>query len=170
MAATDNIAIRVRVLNPQRQPLTGVVDIEFKPQAAGLPPVTIRAADASKDIDVTGLERAPAGVYQMTVTSGEGTNPVSQSVTIPTTGFNTVEVILDQPAPIKVASIAVAPVVPTPVLPTDPVWIVILPDKYTLQGTLTFDTGFPAARITTRVYSVVFGGNDVKLQETKKNG
>jgi hypothetical protein len=39
-------------------------------------------------------------------------------------------------------------------------------NKYTLQGTLTFDNGLPAAGITTRLYKVVFGGNDVKLGET----
>ena len=97
MANTEsNISIRLKILNPQRQPLGGTVDIEFKPEVSG-PPVIIKGADASKDIDVTGLQRSPAGVYQMIVTAGDATKPATQFVTIPATGFNTVEVILDKP-------------------------------------------------------------------------
>ena len=45
--------------------------------------------------------------------------------------------------------------------------IVITTNKYTIQGTLTFDTGLPASGITTRLYSVVFGGNDASSRKRK---
>ncbi|MEI9971368.1 MAG: hypothetical protein WDO73_04530 [Ignavibacteriota bacterium] len=62
-----DICLRVRVLNPQRKPLGGTVDIEFRPQEVG-PVVQVERADAGTDIDVTGLQRTPIGLYQVTVT------------------------------------------------------------------------------------------------------
>jgi len=164
----SDITLRIRVLNPQRQPLGGTVDIEFKPEVSG-PPVTIKAADASKDIDVTGLQRSPAGVYQMIVTAGDTAKPASQFVTIPATGFNTVEVVFDKPAAARADT---APAATTTAAGTGTVTsaaVVITNNKYTIQGTLTFDNGLPATGITTRLSSVVYGGNDVKLQETKSD-
>ncbi|HEY2499455.1 MAG TPA: neuraminidase-like domain-containing protein [Candidatus Angelobacter sp.] len=168
MAATDSsIKLRVRVLNPQRQALGGTVNIEFKPEVSGLP-VTIKAADASKDIDVTGLLRSPTGVYQMIVAAGDSSRPASQFVTIPATGFNTVEVVIEKPAVTADARTG-ANAAATGTGAVSSAAVVILPDNYTVQGTLTFDNGLPAGGITIRVYSVVFGGNDIKLQETKSD-
>src|SRR5260370_3637324 len=158
----SDITLRIRVLNPQRQPLGGTVDIEFKPEVSG-PPVTIKAADASKDIDVTGLQRSPAGVYQMIVTAGDTAKPASQFVTIPATGFNTVEVVFDKPAAARADT---APAATTTAAGTGTVTspaVVITNNKHTIQGTLTFDNGLPATQITAHLSSVVYGGNDVKL-------
>lgn len=38
---------------------------------------------------------------------------------------------------------------------------------YTVQGTLTFDNGLPAAGVTTRIYNIGFASQDLKLGETK---
>lgn len=93
----SDISIRLRVLNAQRQPLGGTVDIELKPQAAG-DTVNVKAADASKDIDISGLQRPPQGNYQVTVTPTDVPVPVSQPLTVPPRGFNTVEFVIDKAA------------------------------------------------------------------------
>lgn len=96
MPDTNNdTALRIRVLDPQRQPLGGTVDIDFKPQDVG-PNLSLKAVDASKDIDVSGLQRAPQGLYQVTVTPTDVFKPNSQFVTVPASGFNTVEFIIDK--------------------------------------------------------------------------
>ncbi|MGC2744308.1 MAG: Tc toxin subunit A, partial [Candidatus Angelobacter sp.] len=140
------ISIRIRVLNPQRQPLGGTVELEFKPEVSGRA-VTIKAADASKDIDVSDLQRTPQGVYQVIVTPSDVFKPTSQLVTIPATGFNTVEFVIDKATT------------------TDPTG----ETKHTVQGVLSFDNGLSAAGITTRIYNIVFGGKDVKVGETKSD-
>ena len=43
------------------------------------------------------------------------------------------------------------------------------PVPHVVQGTLVFDNGLPASGITTRVYNIGFGGQDVKLGETKSD-
>jgi hypothetical protein len=91
----DAICLRIRVLNPQRQPLGGTVDIELKPQNVG-DTVNVKNADASKDIDVKGLQRTPQGLYQVTVTPTDVFKPNSQFVTIPASGFVTVEFVIDK--------------------------------------------------------------------------
>lgn len=88
-------SIRLRILNPQRKPLGGTVDLEFRRQSTG-EPVTVKKADASKDIDVRGLRRAPQGFYQLTVTPTDVFKPVSQFVNIPPRGFNTLEIVIDK--------------------------------------------------------------------------
>jgi hypothetical protein len=91
-----DICIRIRAFNPQRQPLGGIVDIEFKPQDAGQT-TEARGVDASKDIDVKGLKRFPqVAVYQVTVTPTDVFKPTSQFVTIPASGFNTVEFVINK--------------------------------------------------------------------------
>src|SRR5689334_19533814 len=98
MAETNSdICIRLRILNPQRQPLGGTVDLEFKRQNNGQT-TTVRKANASKDIDVRGLQRTPQGLYQITVTPTDVFKPVSQFVNIPASGFNTLEIIIDKGA------------------------------------------------------------------------
>lgn len=89
------ICIRIRALNPERRPLGGTVDVEFKPHEAG-ETIKVSAADASKDIDVRGLQRTPRGLYQVTVIPTDVFRPASQFVNIPTDGFNTVEFIIDK--------------------------------------------------------------------------
>jgi hypothetical protein len=92
---SDGICVRIRVLNPQGHPLGGAVDVVFKPKEAGAT-VNVKAVDASKDIDVRGLQRAPKGLYTVTVTPTDVFKPTSQFVTIPASDFNTVEFIIDK--------------------------------------------------------------------------
>ncbi len=93
--SNSEICIRLRILNSQRQPLGGTVDLEFKRQNAGQA-TTIKNAAASRDIDVRGLQRAPQGLYQLTVTPTDVFKPVSQFVNIPSGGFNTLEIVIDK--------------------------------------------------------------------------
>jgi hypothetical protein len=96
-----DVCIRLRVLNPQGQHLGGTVDIEFQPQDAGRL-TKMSGVDASKDIDVTGLQRFPqVHVYGVTVTPTDVFVPTSQFLTIPASGFNTVEFIVDKSKPQK---------------------------------------------------------------------
>ena len=55
----------------------------------------VKAADASKDIDVLGLQRYPqVQLYEVTVTPTDVFKPTSQFVKIPPSGFNTVEFVI----------------------------------------------------------------------------
>jgi hypothetical protein len=142
MAETNpNASIRIEVLNQQRQFLGGTVDIELTPQEPGQT-VSMKGADASQAIEVSGLQRAPHGGYHLTVTAAGAAKPATQLVSVPATGSGTVQVVLEK---------AVGPVVTAA--------------AYVVQGNLVFDTGLPAGGITVRVYSVVFGGKDVMLSQ-----
>ena len=91
----DDICIRLKVLNLHREPLGGTVDLEFKPKDGGRT-LTVKVVDASKDIDVSGLQRAPKGLYAVTVIPTDVFKPTSQFVTIPASGFITVEFVIDK--------------------------------------------------------------------------
>jgi hypothetical protein len=104
ISETDNgTCIRLRIVNPQRQPLGGTVDLEFKRRNVG-PGLTVKRADASRDIDVRGLLRAPYGRYRVIVTPTDVFKPVSQFVNIPASGFNTLEIVIDKGAAEKPAA------------------------------------------------------------------
>jgi ABC toxin N-terminal region/Neuraminidase-like domain/Salmonella virulence plasmid 28.1kDa A protein len=138
MAATNiDICIRITVNDPQGKPLGGTVNLEFQPRVAPSP-VIVKAADASKEIDVSGLERGPQGIYQMTVTPTDIAKPVTQMVSIPATGAATATVVIDK-TPVK------------------------QPVTKTLKGVLVFDHGLPAANIPVRLYDVGFAGQDTQL-------
>ena len=141
---SSDICIRVIVLNPQGQPLGGTVNLEFKPQAAGST-VDVKGADASKNIDVSGLQRAPQGLYQLTVTPTDVSKPASQFVTIPAGGFATATIVIDKGTGGQTGGPNI------------------------LQGNLVFDNGLLAAAITVRLYNVAFGGQDAKLGEVKSD-
>jgi hypothetical protein len=87
--------IRLQVVNSQRKPLGGTVQIDFQPQDAGRP-ATVQSVDASQDIDVGGLSRTPLGLYEVIVTPSNVFKPTSQFVTIPASGFVTVEFVIDE--------------------------------------------------------------------------
>jgi hypothetical protein len=90
------ICIRLKIQNPKGQPLGGAVNIEFHPQSGGQS-TKVSGVDASKDIDVKGLQRFPqVSVYQVTVTPTNVFKPTSQFLTIPASGFNTVTFIVDK--------------------------------------------------------------------------
>lgn len=142
-----NNPVRIRLVNAQGQPVGGIVDLAFVPQARpNASPITVKAVDASRDIDVGAQQHVPNGKYELTVRAADGTS-ISQAVTI-----------ADNPAPVTVVvgpPIGVPPVVIPPI---------VIP-KYSLKGTLTFDNGFAAAGITTRAYHIAFGGEAIKLNE-----
>jgi hypothetical protein len=87
--------IRLQVLNSQHKPLGGTVKIDFQPQDASRP-ATVPSVDASQDIDVGGLSRTPLGLYEVTVTPSNVFKPTSQFVTIPASGFVTVQFVIDE--------------------------------------------------------------------------
>jgi hypothetical protein len=93
--ANDDICIRITVQNPKGQPLGGTVDLEFQPHDSG-ETVNVKGQDASKEIDVSGLQRTPIGLYQLTVTPTDVFKPVSQFVTIPASGSVAVTVVIDK--------------------------------------------------------------------------
>jgi hypothetical protein len=93
--ANNDICIRLRILNPDRQPLGGMVDLEFKPRNTDQAMI-VKAAPASKEIDVRGLRRTPVGLYQLTVIPTDVFKPVSQFVNIPASSFNTLEIVIDK--------------------------------------------------------------------------
>src|SRR5258708_2921781 len=97
MVNHNDVSIRVTVLDPQGQPLGGAVDLAFQHHGDGRP-VHVAGADASKPIDVSGLERSPRGHYQLTVTPTDVFEPVSQVVNIPADGFATAVVRIDKAA------------------------------------------------------------------------
>jgi hypothetical protein len=142
-----NNPLRISLIDAQGKPLGGIVDLVFTPQGRTGAPITVKAVDASKDIEISAQQAVPAGQYQLTIRAADGTS-TSHAVTI-----------ADSPAPIKVVTeptVVAPPVVPPP--------IVIIP-KNSLKGILTFDTGFAASGITTRAYHIAFGGQAVKLGE-----
>lgn len=94
-AATDDVCLRIRVLNPQGQPLGGTVNLAIQPQPKG-DPLIIKGTDASKDIDVSGLARFPkVALYEVIVTPTGVVKPAFQFVIVPPIGFNTVVFVID---------------------------------------------------------------------------
>jgi hypothetical protein len=91
------ICIQIRVLNPQGGRLGGRVDLTFEPQEGG-ETREMKDADASKDINVSDLQRTPQGIYAVTVTPTDVFTPTAQFVTIPASGFERVDVIVDKTA------------------------------------------------------------------------
>jgi len=88
------VCLRLKVLNALRAPLGGTVDLEFRPQGPG-PFRAVKGVDASKDIDVKGLQRTPQGLYLVTVIPTVGRfRPTGQFVTIPASGFATAEFVI----------------------------------------------------------------------------
>jgi hypothetical protein len=103
MPETDNdTCLRLRILNPQRQLLGGTVDLEFKRRNVDRG-ITVKGAEASKDINVRGLLRAPHGHYQLIVSPTDVFKPLTQFVNIPANGFNTLEIVIDKEAAEKPA-------------------------------------------------------------------
>lgn len=139
----QDIGARISVVDAQGTPFGGAVDLVFQPQgAAGGQSVTLRGADASKDIDVTGLGRAAAGNYVLTVRlTDAAVTPVSQPVNIPASGMAQISVVVGSGGAV----------------------IVILPHH--VQGNLVLDNRLVAVGVTVRAYNIGFGGQAAKLGE-----
>ena len=126
-----DIVLRIKVLNAQGKPLGGKVDITAA-HANLASPSYIQGADASGEIDVRGLARNVQGPYQITVAQS-GTNLTqTQNIAVPAQGAAAAEFTL-----IGIESSASAA---------------------TAAGTLVLADGTAAAGITTRLYSIGYGG------------
>jgi hypothetical protein len=88
------ICIRLRVLNTQRRPLGGHVDIAVRARHARKS-LVIRNADASRDIDIK-LNRS--GLYHLTVTPIDVHKPVSRTIAVREGGSLTLALIVDKGA------------------------------------------------------------------------
>jgi hypothetical protein len=142
---SSEIALRISVLNAQGQHLGGTVDVELKPKGGGESKI-IKGADASQDIDIRGLQRGPNIQYDITVTpTGSSGGGKSDSVNVPASGFSTVRVVVGRGS--GDAEIAVPP-------------------PNSVQGSLVFDTGLPAAGIAVRIYNIAFAGKATLLGST----
>jgi hypothetical protein len=86
MPNDNGVCLKIRVVTSQGDFRGGTVDLEFKLQNAGEIRRN-RGVDASKEIDVSGLQRSPQGLYQVTVTPTDVFKPSAQFVTIPASGF-----------------------------------------------------------------------------------
>src|SRR5262245_41005750 len=123
--------IRIRVLNSQRQPLGGVVDVEVRGKETDAIIATKRA-DAAHDIEIHILNLR--GEYRVNVIPADGMLTKSQVVGIPPSGLVTLEFVFDRPtaaasvrasavpaAAAKIIAPAPHPVAPiAPTLPTAP--------------------------------------------------
>jgi hypothetical protein len=85
-----DICIRLRVLDSQRQFLSGSVDIELRAQGAAQG-VTFAGRDASREISVP---VRTGGIYELTVTPAEVFTPVTRTVNVPSGGSVTLEVVV----------------------------------------------------------------------------
>jgi hypothetical protein len=156
MPDTTNI-FRLRVLNPQRQPLGGSVDLHFKSQSSGQAR-DVKGADASRDIEVSGLL---PGTYDLTVTPTDAARSLSLPVTVAAAGAQTVEVVIDKGTLARAAAQSAASSIS--ITPAVPATINVPLVQYTVQGNLVFDNGLPAAAIVVRLYNVGFAGQDALL-------
>src|SRR5262249_39690966 len=91
---SNDLNIRLRVLNPQGAPLGGTVDIELRAERLGNL-LTVKAANASRDIDI---RLCAPGLYQLTVTPTDVFKPVSRFVSVPPSGCVVIEVTIDKGA------------------------------------------------------------------------
>lgn len=136
----DNI-VRLSLVTVHGQPVGGTVDLEFVPKvAAGGGAITVKAADASKDIDVGAPQRVPVGEYRLAIRSTTGAfAPIVQAVKVTETAISRIRIVVDAPAPVAD-------------LPTN-----------TLRGMLVFDNGLAGAGVTTRAYHIGFAGQALPL-------
>src|SRR4051812_39181116 len=95
MPNNQDITLKILVHDAQGQFRGGTVDVEFKHRTLS-DHGTQRGLDASREINIAGLRRAPTGDYQITVTPTDVFEPKSQFVNIPASGFATMKVIIDR--------------------------------------------------------------------------
>ena len=97
MPNDQDVCLVIRVFDNQKNFLGGTVDIDYQPQDGAGDTQKTQGADASKPIQVSGLQRFPqVAVYLVTVTPTDVFIPTSQFLTIPASGFNTVDFVIDK--------------------------------------------------------------------------
>jgi hypothetical protein len=95
MADKQDITLKISVLDAQGQFRGGSVDVDFEHRTLS-DHTQQRGLDASREIDVGGLRRAPTGDYKVTVTTTDVFKQKSQFVNIPASGFATMKVTIDR--------------------------------------------------------------------------
>src|SRR5881394_2635020 len=98
MADTQDITLKIFVLDAPGHFRGGTVDVEFKHRTLS-EHGTQRGLDASREINLAGLRRAPTGDYQITVIPTDVFKPQSQFVNIPASGFATMTVTIERTGP-----------------------------------------------------------------------
>jgi hypothetical protein len=125
------------VLNPRREPLGGTVDIVVRSETGMT--MSLRGADASREIPVLQNQDVPPGVYHISVTVPGGGSTESR-VTVGREGPFTFTIVV-RPADGRDANAS-------------------------LKGRLSFDHGLPADGVLVRLYSIGFAGADRLIGET----
>lgn len=94
MADNQDITLKIRVLDTKGNFRGGTVDVEYKHRTLSDRGKN-RGLDASREINLAGLRRAPQGDYQITVIPTDVFKPQSQFITIPSSGFATMTVTIE---------------------------------------------------------------------------
>ncbi len=141
--------VRISLVTPDGQPIGGLVDLAFASRTPAAPPaptLAVNGADASGDIDVKAQDRLAVGEYELTIRSAtQAFAPVTTTVKITAAAIARVKVVVEPIAP-----------------------IVVRPSS-TVSGALMFDTGLPAAGVTTRAYHIGFADTNVRLGEARSD-
>src|SRR5713226_3764101 len=132
-------SLRVAVLNPQGQPLGSTVDLRLQPRAGG-EAIILNNQDASKEIEVRGLQ--PGATYDLTVTPSAGGLHSSIPVSVSVSGLTPIKIVVGSSNQ---------------------------PPSHTLGGTLIFDHGMPAANVHLLLYSIGFGGQGMALAKAQSD-
>jgi len=93
MPDNQDITLKIFVFDAQGNFRGGTVDVEFKHRTLS-EHGTQRGLDASREINIAGLRRAPTGDYEITVTPTDVFERKSQFVNIPASSFATMEVTI----------------------------------------------------------------------------
>ena len=93
MSDNQDITLKILVHDAQGKFRGGTVDVEFKHLTLS-EHAKQRGLDASREITIAGLRRAPMGNYQITVIPTDVFEPESQFVNIPASGFATMTVVI----------------------------------------------------------------------------
>lgn len=97
MAAKQDVTLKIRVLDaPQGNFLGGTVDIRLEHTRLKSELRELRAVDASREIAISGLRRAPEGIYKVSVTRAGPSMKKDQVVSIPSSGVATLDFVFKQ--------------------------------------------------------------------------
>ena len=141
MPNTPDITLKIRVLDAQGNFRGGTVDVEFKHRTLS-DHGKQRGLDASREINIAGLRRTPAGDYQITVIPTDVFKPQSQFVNIPASGFVTMTVTIERTP------------IPDPPQP-DP--------NFVVKGTVRSASGTPSTNLLVRAIHQQAAGDAVLL-------
>ena len=99
MSNGQDICLKIAALNPDGSFIGGTVDLEFRNLTLNQTAVQ-KGVDASQEIPVSGLLRAPQGNYQVTVTPSRGFKAQpAQFVNIPASGSTTLKFTFQSQSP-----------------------------------------------------------------------